>query len=551
MEYLHDLGKLTNFPADNEEFRDQQLIMKSFFDSSPAMMGIVDIIAGEMKQVFANDSGQRLFGKAHSSLDSASTSGVRPEDLRTIYERSRNSLTPVTVELEQTVQGQKIWLNFTANFIGRSQSGADRFSYIAFDITQQKKGEIESAAAMEARARFLANMTHEIRTPINGIMGAEQLLASTALTDEQKTYCAAIRVSAEGLLNLVNDILDLSKLKEGMLRFESIPFLLKDVVKEATDTIQFSARDEGLRIRVDYGDAIPEVLKGDSNRLKQVLLNLLSNAVKFSRHGLIDLRLRPLEKRGERFGVRFEVQDQGIGISEEAQKNLFQPFFQAESSTARHYGGTGLGLSICKYLVEGMNGSISVSSELGKGSTFTFDIYLPAGKLAPQLCDSSETKGEGTQFEGKVLFVDDSPVNLMIGQQALRKLGLDCEVTTNGKDALDVLGRYPFHLVFMDCQMPELDGYQTTLALRSGNGPNADVPVVALTASLFQEDKDRCLQAGMDGYLSKPFRADDLVAIMRRWNGRRHKSASPPNEEREVPGTAPLTSYASSSKSGP
>lgn len=516
--------------AKEERFREQQLTMKSFFDSSPAMMGVVEIKDGEILPIFANDSGYRFMGQASERPAGAEAGPSERKahlELVRVYERSRDTFTPVTVEIDRTIRGQKFWLNFTANYIGKSKSGADRYSYVAIDVSPQKIAEMEARAAMDAKARFLANMSHEIRTPINGVIGAVQLLQETHLNLDQKTYAEAIQNSANGLLTLVNDILDISKIDAGMLHFETIAFPLREVVLEAKKTIQYSLRDKPLSIQLDFGEALPKVLMGDPNRLRQVLLNLLSNAVKFTKKGKVDVRITPLIPRGKLQGIRFEVEDEGIGISMDAQKQLFQPFFQAESSTSRRFGGTGLGLSICKYLVENMNGTITAESTVGKGSTFRFDIYLPEGSLPVD--GTLSPQSAVSRFHGKILIVEDNEINSMITQRSLRILGLETHTAADGMEALKALERDKFDLILMDCQMPVLDGYQTTQRLRADAlNANTAVPVVALTANVFKEDIECCLKSGMSDYLAKPFKQADMVAILQRWLGEKHSARSLP-----------------------
>ncbi|MGZ3654351.1 MAG: ATP-binding protein [Bdellovibrionota bacterium] len=401
---------------------------------------------------------------------------------------------------------------------------------IMVDVTEQKKAEIAlqkekelSQQAARVKSDFLANMSHEIRTPLNAIVGMSSLALDCQVDEEARDCLGTVKTAADSLLTLVNDILDFSKIEAGGIRLELSDFRLRSLLKNATDVIQPLAQVKGITLRCEDGTEPGTAVRGDPGRLLQVLLNLLSNAVKFTpKGGEVKLCL----KRAADARFRFEIRDNGIGISESSRKELFLPFIQADPSTARKFGGTGLGLSICKRLVGLMGGVIDLDSMPGQGSTFWFELPLAAAHSEIDSLEEEDETGGGapaSRSNARVLVADDNPANQKVILRLLEKLGYSPEVVTNGREALAAFENRHFDLVLMDCQMPEMDGYEATRRIRATEQSTSragHTPVVALTAHALSGDRDKCREAGMDDYLSKPVTLRELARATSRWTKR-------------------------------
>ncbi|MGY6566823.1 MAG: ATP-binding protein [Halomonadaceae bacterium] len=365
-------------------------------------------------------------------------------------------------------------------------------------------------AASQAKSEFLATVSHEIRTPLNGVIGMSDLLLDQPIDPKSREYARTLHVSAARLLELINDILDFSKIESGKLELERRPIRLTTLIGEACRLFGPHAEAKGLKLTTALSPALPEHVMGDPARLRQVLLNLLSNAIKFTDHGEVRVEAA-LSEQGE---LVLAVRDTGPGVALEKQDWLFEPFRQADASTARRYGGTGLGLAICRRLTEAMGGRIGVDSAPGQGSRFW--VVMP---LETVVSNEPESPVFQPILEpaagGKVLLVEDNPVNQQVAVAMLERHGCTVSVADSGDKALEVAGRESFDMIFMDVQMPGMDGLETTRRLRSRGGWLAEVPIVAMTAGGPGAERERCLVTGMSGYLAKPLRRAELAAALR------------------------------------
>jgi signal transduction histidine kinase/DNA-binding response OmpR family regulator len=405
------------------------------------------------------------------------------------------------------------------------ESLADSFNVMTANLQRMQD---EQHAVDRMKDEFVSMVSHELRTPLNVVIGMTDLLLQTDLQPRARGYAEGVQRSGQVLLAIVDDILDLSKIEAGKLDLERVPVDLRRLAADIADLFAERAQGKGVELTWRVGDAVPSTVQGDPIRLRQVLLNLVGNALKFTEAGSVRLHIDVVHNTGDTAVVRFDVVDTGVGIAPHAREHLFKPFSQADSSTTRKFGGAGLGLNICQRLVQLMGGTIDFDSQVGRGSTFWFTAPLPiaASAATPDVDGASleraQTRGAGIQRAGRgrrVLVVEDSWMNQQVAVSMLEQVGYTAEVAADGREALEALERKSYAMVLLDCQMPELDGYQVAAEVRrresrEGRQP---VPIVALTASAMAADRERCLAAGMNDYLAKPVRIAELAAMVERW----------------------------------
>jgi PAS domain S-box-containing protein len=424
--------------------------------------------------------------------------------------------------------GKAYWLQMTTVPVVEVESGSFIGTvHVARDIGDLKKTETElleaireAKAASRAKGEFLASISHEIRTPINGIIGASELCMEANLNDEQSGYLQTVLNCSGTLLSLVNDVLDFSKIEAGHIKLERVSFELEKLLNSVIDEFRPQVDRKGLSLHLEYSDDLPDRFMGDPTRLKQIIYNLVGNALKFTADGFVSIRVRAVKKMGKSIQLMITVKDTGIGITKAALTSIFDSFTQADMTTTRKYGGTGLGLAICKRLSDLMDAEIKVESEIGVGSIFSLQLCLDLSNesvVEHALDDESEVGLIKTTGEDplSVLLVEDNVVNQKIARIRIEKLGEKVQVADNGLKGVKLWREGSFDCILMDVQMPVMDGHEATREIRKIEAEEQLDPIyiVAMTAHAFKEDRDKCIAAGMDKYISKPFRVEDLERI--------------------------------------
>jgi signal transduction histidine kinase/ActR/RegA family two-component response regulator len=405
-------------------------------------------------------------------------------------------------------------------------TGNDEFSLLARSFNKMsfaiKTAVNDMEQAVKAKSSFLANMSHEIRTPMNGVLGMLTLLEDTKLTKEQKEYTSAIRSCGNGLVIVINDILDFSKLEAGKITLDHKAFNLKSLIEEVTFVLDNLAFEKGLTINVEIDSHLASSYMGDNLRIRQILLNLLSNAIKFTAKGRIDLLLTITQEGIQQDKILFQVIDQGIGIAAADQAKLFKPFSQVDSSISRDFGGTGLGLVICSTLVKQMESELKVKSIAGEGATFYFELALPivrkyeklAGESSLQQQTLQDNKKLADQLPLNILLVEDNKINQIIATKIFAKLGYVIDLANNGEKGVEAATQQAYDIIFMDMQMPVMDGVCAAKKIIELQ-PNSHPPIVAITANVLSDDKQKCFDAGMIDFIPKPINVADIIRVIR------------------------------------
>jgi PAS domain S-box-containing protein len=516
---------------------ENELRLRQLANSMPQFVWSTD---ANGKMDYMNDRYAQFFGCGASEItDNLWARILKPEDQEKLAEAWYSSLKTgqgFEYEFEMMNQKNKTWAYYLARAIPikNSHGTINKWYGTTTDITETKlaqkgkfEAEVQANAALESskiKSEFLANMSHEIRTPLNGIIGMTGLLRETPLNTEQSRILNAISRSSSTLINLINDILDLSKVEAGKMDLELITFNLEELIRNKKEIFQPLFETKNVEFKIQTELSSRSFYVGDSSRIQQILSNLLGNALKFTNAGYVHLIVEVSDDHSTNFSeVRFYIKDTGIGIPKAAQQRLFQNFSQADSSTSRKFGGTGLGLSICKQLAELMGGKISMESEAGEGSTFCFSLPLPiATDLQIKNTGASNRKDyvAGVTVEQRkakrILVAEDNIVNQEIVVHTLINAGYKVEAVASGREAVVAMGQIPYDAILMDCQMPDMDGYEATTKIRE---LGFDLPIIALTANAFKEDRALCLKTGMSDYLTKPMQAPILLNVLDSWLG--------------------------------
>jgi PAS domain S-box-containing protein len=471
--------------------------------------------------LYHNDAAEELLGhKPKSLIEKNLFDFIKPDTKTTFNQTFAESLRkPYNDSIEfqfYCKDGSYKYLEYNSINL-KQKEGLEGLILDCRDISQRKKDGEELFRAQKAKEQFLANISHEIRTPINGIAGMAELLSQSPTAEESTTYLHAIKTAADNLKVIINDILDLSAIESGKLKFEKIGFNIKDLLSSLIDTFQVQAREKGIHVIAEVDEAANTILLGDPVRLNQVLINLIGNAIKFTHNGYIRIHCSVEKKHRRKYDMRFDVIDTGIGIPTDKLETIFESFSQADESVTRKYGGTGLGLTIVKQLVELQGGRITVESVEDEGSTFSVHIPYAIGSsedIAGSARNHIITTHRDALKNMSILLVEDNDINRLYATSILKTWECKVDMAENGYVAVEKIKDNAFDIVLMDIQMPVMDGFEATKAIRLGDGPGNTIPIIALTANATRKDIEKCLDAGMNDCIPKPFTPEDLFRML-------------------------------------
>jgi len=516
------------------ELREREVFINKLTDNSPNIISVYDIDADS--NVYQNRSIFYLLGYSRQEiqlLDNDISIFIHPHDLEKFKQQKdiiRYLRKDEVYEGEYRMKaknGDWRWLIHRDTSFKRNENGeVKQVLRTTMDITDRKKNELDLLEAKQAaenasiaKAIFLSNMSHEIRTPMNAIMGLTGLLLQENLPDQVIENLNSIKQSSENLLIIINDILDFSKIEAGKITFEKIDFSIRNVISHHIKTLAYKFREKGVDFVLSYDERIPEVVIGDPYRLNQILMNLTGNALKFTKQGEVKVITELIDENRKEVNIKFIVKDSGIGIPENHIHSIFESYIQGAEDVSRNFGGTGLGLTITKQLIDLQNGEISVKSQVNKGSEFTFTLRF--GRSEKKSLDENQTiRVEKPDLKGKkVLVVEDNQINQFVIKQILEKCSASVVFADNGQVCLDLLKTNVFFCVFMDLQMPVMDGYEATRIIRSDteNTYFQTLPIMALTADALIETRKRVMQSGFNDFLTKPFKEQELFQMINKY----------------------------------
>ena len=510
--------------------KDREERFRNLFEGAPDAILLADTVTGII--IDANPAAEnllernknQLIGTHQSKLHSIDNNKFGGLTFTEFVNNLKNSINPIKVEtILLNSKGENIPVEMTSSLI--IIDGRSVIQGIIRNITERKKFEAElikakdiAESATKSKSRFLANMSHEIRTPMNGIIGMANILKTTKLNSEQQDHLNLISISANNLLAIINDILDLSKIESDQLTMENIDFDLIENINDIIKILQIKTNEKGIDLKINYTNNIPQFIKGDPVRLNQIILNLINNAIKFTEKGSVEVFVSKISENTNKIKLHFKIIDTGIGISKEGQKKLFKEFSQVYSYTTRKHGGTGLGLAISKKLSEKMNGEIGVESELGKGSTFWFTVEVEIGSSPEKLgSEISELNNIEVGKSLKILIAEDNLINQKVAKMTLEKLGHIVDLAENGEIAVEKFLANEYDIILMDVQMPVMNGIDATRQIRKieeAINKSKGIRIVAMTANVMKQDKEEYLASGMDDFVSKPFKINELINIL-------------------------------------
>lgn len=502
-----------------KEYVKKGLFYKSVVEDGSDIIFIVDY-SGEI--LYHNNSVEETLGyKPNSLVGRIFFDLILPE---TLSEFKKNYKSSIRKRFNESIEFQFLCTDKSYKYLEfnsinlKHKEGIESLILDCRDITQRKEDAAELLRAQKAKEQFLANVSHEIRTPINGIAGMASLLSQNPTAKEQATYLSAIKSAAENLKVIINDILDLASIESGKLNFEKIGFNLNDLLTTVADSFVVQSRQKGLELSYVLDDRISKTLLGDPFRLNQIFINLISNAIKFTHVGHIKINCSLEKKSSKTQFIKIEVSDTGIGIPSDKLTKIFESFSQADASVTRKYGGTGLGLTIVKQLVELQNGTISVKSVIDEGTTFSIIIPYSVDKkdeIEESASIFKKQKAQQTSLKDlRILLAEDNDINRLYATSILKMWECSADTAENGYVALEKVRNNEYDIILMDIQMPVMDGFEATKAIKMSGSPKNQIPIIALTANSSTKDFERCIAAGMNDCIGKPFTPENLFAVL-------------------------------------